>query len=193
MQWLADDFGTNAGAYRSGWFLAGARTGIAHHVTVPYFGRCLGSEKAPLENSESDDHGRRTGICVTCSGRFELHDGLLVAHETALADEREGLPDLPEARPDKTADRVRGLPDGGDGSQVEPPVGGPARGSESEPRSAFVALGWHAAGAATGRNGVVPSGSDGTRTRDLRRDSSVGGRSWSVGRSQCEKPMPFAR
>ena len=32
--------------------------------------------------------GRETGVCVACSGRFALRDGLILEHETADADER---------------------------------------------------------------------------------------------------------
>lgn len=58
-------------------------------MTIPYVGRCLGSAGPPLEESRQVDDGRETGICPACSGRFELHDGRLVAHETAPDDERE--------------------------------------------------------------------------------------------------------
>ena len=37
------------------------------------------------------DDGHTTGVCVVCSGRFDVDDGRLVAHATAADDEREPL------------------------------------------------------------------------------------------------------
>lgn len=63
-------------------------------MTIPYVGRCLGSGEPPRDGtSEGEAHGQRTGVCVACSGRFELRDGRVVEHETAPDDEREGLGD----------------------------------------------------------------------------------------------------
>jgi hypothetical protein len=58
-------------------------------MTIPDVGRCLGSGKPPLEGSEEDEDGRRTGLCGTCSGRFELEDGVLAHHEAAPAEDRD--------------------------------------------------------------------------------------------------------
>jgi hypothetical protein len=58
-------------------------------MTIPDVGRCLGTGKPPLEGSEKDEDGRPTGICATCSGRFELEDGLLSQHEAAQAQDRD--------------------------------------------------------------------------------------------------------
>jgi hypothetical protein len=58
-------------------------------MTIPDVGRCLGTGQKPLEGSEKDEDGRRTGVCGTCSGRFELEDGLLVQHEAASAEDRD--------------------------------------------------------------------------------------------------------
>ena len=64
-------------------------------MTILDVGRCLGSGEAPREGTEETaDRGRTTGVCMTCSGRFEVEeDGRLVAHATAAADERESLTD----------------------------------------------------------------------------------------------------
>jgi hypothetical protein len=59
-------------------------------MTIPYVGRCLGSDKAPREGSEQTEGDRTSGVCVTCSGRFEIEGGLVVAPETAPEDERKG-------------------------------------------------------------------------------------------------------
>jgi hypothetical protein len=60
-------------------------------MTVPYVGRCLGSDGPPLEGSRVVTEGVETGLCSACSGRFELEDGRLVPHETAHEDERESV------------------------------------------------------------------------------------------------------
>jgi hypothetical protein len=60
-------------------------------MTIPDVGRCLGSGKAPREETEQTDGDRTSGVCVACSGRFEIEDGLVIAHEAAPEDEREGL------------------------------------------------------------------------------------------------------
>jgi hypothetical protein len=60
-------------------------------VTIPYVGRCLGSDQPPREGTEQSYRGGTTGVCVACSGRFAVEDGRVVAHETAADDEREGL------------------------------------------------------------------------------------------------------
>jgi hypothetical protein len=65
-------------------------------MTIPYVGRCLGSGKPPLENTEKDEGGRSTGLCVTCSGRFELDDGMITEHETASDTDREHSPRTPD-------------------------------------------------------------------------------------------------
>ena len=68
------------------------RTQIApRDVTVPYVGRCLGSGKSPRKGTEESQADGASGVCVACSGRFELHDGTIVEHETAPADERESV------------------------------------------------------------------------------------------------------
>jgi hypothetical protein len=58
-------------------------------MTILDVGRCLGTGKPPLEGSEKRESERSTGICGTCSGRFDLDDGLLVPHEPAPGGERE--------------------------------------------------------------------------------------------------------
>jgi hypothetical protein len=60
-------------------------------MTIPYVGRCLGSGEPPRDESikRAEDHD--TGVCVACSGRFEMRDGKIVEHETAGDDEREAL------------------------------------------------------------------------------------------------------
>ena len=62
-------------------------------MTVPYVGRCLGSGKPPREGTEASRAGGTSGICVACSGRFDLDDGTIVEHETASEDERESVGD----------------------------------------------------------------------------------------------------
>jgi hypothetical protein len=58
-------------------------------MTIVDVGRCLGSGEPPTEGSERAEHGRTTGVCVACAGRFDVEDGRLVAHATAPANERE--------------------------------------------------------------------------------------------------------
>lgn len=58
-------------------------------MTILDVGRCLGSGKPPLEDSAQDDDGRSTGVCGTCSGRFEVENGLIQHHEAAPPEERE--------------------------------------------------------------------------------------------------------
>jgi hypothetical protein len=60
-------------------------------MTIPYVGRCLGSGELPREGTEETAGERTTGVGVTCSGRFEVEDGRIVAHETAPDDERESV------------------------------------------------------------------------------------------------------
>jgi hypothetical protein len=62
-------------------------------MTIPDVGRCLGSGEAPREGSEESTASGRSGVCVTCSGRFEVRNGRLVEHESAPADERESTSD----------------------------------------------------------------------------------------------------
>ena len=62
-------------------------------MTIPYVGRCLGSGKPPREGSVEPDGARTTGVCVACSGRFDLDNGTVGDHETAPEDERETLED----------------------------------------------------------------------------------------------------
>jgi hypothetical protein len=63
--------------------------GTASTVTILDVGRCLGSGEAPRESSEETSHERTTGVCVTCSGRFDVEEGRVVAHQAAPDDERE--------------------------------------------------------------------------------------------------------
>ncbi len=58
-------------------------------MTIPDVGRCQGSGKPPLADTEQSQGGVASGICVACSGRFHLEDGVLVEHEAAPDDERE--------------------------------------------------------------------------------------------------------
>ena len=60
-------------------------------MTIPYVGRCLGSDEPPREGTEEPYRGKLTGVCVACSGRFTVEDGRVVAHETVQDDERETL------------------------------------------------------------------------------------------------------
>jgi hypothetical protein len=62
-------------------------------VTIPYVGRCLGSGEPPRDGTEESHAGVTTGVCVACSGRFDLDDGAVVEHETAPEDERESVDD----------------------------------------------------------------------------------------------------
>jgi hypothetical protein len=59
-------------------------------MTIPDIGRCLGSGEPPREDTEQNVAGGVSGVCVVCSGRFEVVDGRIVEHETAQDDEREG-------------------------------------------------------------------------------------------------------
>lgn len=62
-------------------------------MTIPYVGRCLGSGKPPREGTDVPYRSGTTGVCVTCSGRFEIENGTIVDHETAQEDERESVND----------------------------------------------------------------------------------------------------
>jgi hypothetical protein len=62
-------------------------------MTIPYFGRCLGSGKPPRAGTEAPYLSGTTGVCVACSGRFEIENGTIAEHETALEDERESVDD----------------------------------------------------------------------------------------------------
>jgi hypothetical protein len=62
-------------------------------VTIPSTGRCIGSGEPPREGTEESRAGGTSGVCVACSGRFDLENGTVVEHETALDDEREALDD----------------------------------------------------------------------------------------------------
>ena len=60
-------------------------------MTILDVGRCLGSGELPRDHTEEREGESATGVCVACSGRFELQDGRIVAHETAPANAREEL------------------------------------------------------------------------------------------------------
>jgi hypothetical protein len=62
-------------------------------MTIPYVGRCLGSGQPPREGTEQSYRGGKTGVCVTCSGRFRVENGAIAEHETAAEDERESADD----------------------------------------------------------------------------------------------------
>ena len=62
-------------------------------MTIPDVGRCIGSREAPRDGSVHSEGASETGVCVACSGRFELRDGMIVEHKTAAADEREAVPE----------------------------------------------------------------------------------------------------
>ena len=65
--------------------------GYAHAMTIPYVGRCIGSGEPPRDGSVHGKGDSETGVCVACSGRFDLRAGVIVDHETAADDEREAL------------------------------------------------------------------------------------------------------
>ena len=71
--------------------LHSARNVKPSDMTIPYVGRCLGSGKPPREETQESQADGRSGVCVACSGRFELDNGTIVEHETAPADERESI------------------------------------------------------------------------------------------------------
>jgi hypothetical protein len=58
-------------------------------MTIPYVGRCLGSGETAREGSIERDGERETGVCVACSGRFDVRGDRVAEHETASADDRE--------------------------------------------------------------------------------------------------------
>jgi len=60
-------------------------------MTVPDVGRCMGSGEAPRESSVERVGEHLTGVCVACSGRFEICGGEIVEHESAPADQRESI------------------------------------------------------------------------------------------------------
>ena len=67
-------------------------------MTIPYVGRCLGSGKPPREGTAMRYRSSTTGVCVACSGRFEVDNGTIVEHETAPEDERESVNESPGVR-----------------------------------------------------------------------------------------------
>jgi hypothetical protein len=80
----------------------GFRTAAAGQVavmTILDVGRCLGSGEAPREGSEETANGLTSGVCVACSGRFEVEDGRVVPHAPAADNERETA-DEPSSRRD---------------------------------------------------------------------------------------------
>ena len=62
-------------------------------MTIPYVGRCLGSGKPAREGTEETREGATTGVCVTCSGRFDVVNGTIAEHETSSENERESVDD----------------------------------------------------------------------------------------------------
>jgi hypothetical protein len=58
-------------------------------MTIPDVGRCLGTGKPPLEGTKKDEDGRRTGVCGTCSGRFDLDADVLAQHAAAEPEDRD--------------------------------------------------------------------------------------------------------
>ncbi len=68
-------------------------------MTIPDVGRCLGSGEPPREGTEAVDSRVSTGLCVACSGRFEIRHGRLVDHESAPVEDRVGSAEPRVARP----------------------------------------------------------------------------------------------
>lgn len=106
-------------------------SGYVTVMTIPYVGRCLGSGELPREDSTERVGDHLTGVCVACSGRFELRDDKVMEHETAPDDERESLhEDTPqtETPPSRTEDDAGPTPEeemrGAQAPNAEP--GGPA-------------------------------------------------------------------
>ena len=66
-------------------------SGYAHLMTIPDVGRCIGSGEPPRDGTVQTESASETGVCVACSGRFELRNEVVVEHETAAADERESV------------------------------------------------------------------------------------------------------
>ena len=62
-------------------------------MTIPYVGRCLGSGKPAREGTEETREDVTTGVCVTCSGRFDVVSGTIAEHETSSENERESVDD----------------------------------------------------------------------------------------------------
>ena len=60
-------------------------------MTIPDVGRCLGSGEPPRDGSVQVESGSETGVCLACSGRFDIRNGRIVEHQTAAADEREAV------------------------------------------------------------------------------------------------------
>ena len=60
-------------------------------MTILDVGRCLGSGEPPREGTDQNAEGRTSGVCVACSGRFDVEDGLVVAHQAAADDAREAV------------------------------------------------------------------------------------------------------
>ena len=56
-------------------------------MTILDVGRCLGSGEPPREGTEEGT----SGVCVACSGRFEVEDGRIVTHPAAGGDAREAI------------------------------------------------------------------------------------------------------
>jgi hypothetical protein len=62
-------------------------------MTIPDIGHCAGSGAEPAHGSiQTAEDGAPSGICPTCSGRFELHpSGAMSLHDAAEIDQREVL------------------------------------------------------------------------------------------------------
>lgn len=60
-------------------------------MTVLDVGRCLGSGEPPRDGTEETAAGQTSGVCVACSGRFDVDDGRIVAHQAAADDAREAV------------------------------------------------------------------------------------------------------
>jgi hypothetical protein len=73
-----------------------APAGKVAAMTILDVGRCLGSGEAPREGSEATTESRTSGVCVACSGRFDVEDGRLIAHAAAAENEREMVIEQPD-------------------------------------------------------------------------------------------------
>ena len=62
-------------------------------MTIPDIGHCAGSGAEPAHGSvQTGEGGASTGVCLACSGRFELHpSGVMTLHDAAEVEQREVL------------------------------------------------------------------------------------------------------
>jgi hypothetical protein len=60
-------------------------------MTIPYVGRVWALASRPAKALRRRAKGVTTGVCVTCSRRFDVVNGTIAEHETSSQNERESV------------------------------------------------------------------------------------------------------